>query len=100
MTYAAHENPAWYNVMTVVAGYVPYTLLGLVSLFFLRYRRPQGQVRTWCSRFVDYIRNMDDARLYSLLCIVIIFTFYCIPRSKRSVYLLPIYRKHSDKCPF
>lgn len=38
-----------------------------------------------------YIRNMDDARLYSLLCIVIIFTFYCIPKSKRSVYLLPIY---------
>ena len=91
MTYASHENPAWYNVMTVVAGYAPYTLLGLVSLFFLRYRKPQGRVRTWWSRFVAYIRNMDDARLYSLLCIVIIFTFYCIPKSKRSVYLLPIY---------
>ena len=77
--------------MTVVAGYAPYTLLGLVSLFFLRYRKPQGRVRTWWSRFVAYIRNMDDARLYSLLCIVIIFTFYCIPKSKRSVYLLPIY---------
>lgn len=92
MTYASHENPAWYNVMTVLAGYAPYTLLGLVSLFFLRYRKPQGRVRTWWSRFVAYIRNMDDARLYSLLCIVIIFTFYCIPKSKRSVYLLlPIY---------
>ena len=68
-----------------------YTLLGLVSLFFLRYRKPQGRVRTWWSRFVAILRNMDDARLYSLLCIVIIFTFYCIPKSKRSVYLLPIY---------
>ena len=57
----------------------------------MRYRKPQGRVRTWWSRFVAYIRNMDDARLYSLLCIVIIFTFYCIPKSKRSVYLLPIY---------
>ena len=32
MTYASHENPAWYNVVTVVAGYVPYTLLVLLSL--------------------------------------------------------------------
>jgi hypothetical protein len=34
---------------------------------------------------------MDDARLFSLLSIVIMFVFYCIPKSKRSVYLLPIY---------
>ena len=91
MSYQAHENPAWYNVVTVVAGYVPYTLLVLVSLFFLHYRKPEGPLRGWWSRFVDYIRRMDDTRLYSLLCIVIIFVFYCIPKSKRSVYLLPIY---------
>ena len=34
---------------------------------------------------------MDDVRLFSLLSIVLIFVFYCIPKSKRSVYLLPIY---------
>lgn len=91
MTYAAHENPAWYNVVTVVAGYAPYTLLAVISLFFLRYRKPEGRWRTWWSRFTAYIRNMDDARLYSLLCIAVIFIFYCIPKSKRSVYLLPVY---------
>lgn len=92
MTYESHENPAWYNVVTVVAGYVPYTLLVVLSLFFLHYRKPEGgRLRTWWSRLVAYIRNMDDTRLYSLLSIVIIFVFYCIPKSKRSVYLLPIY---------
>ena len=91
MSYASHENPAWYNVVTVVAGYVPYTLLVVFSLFALHYRRPAGRLRTWWLRFRTYIRQMDDARLYSLLCIVIIFVFYCIPKSKRSVYLLPIY---------
>ena len=34
---------------------------------------------------------MDDARLFSLLSFAIIFVFYCIPKSKRSVYLLPVY---------
>ncbi len=91
MTYASHENPAWYNVVTVVAGYVPYTLLLLISLFFLRYKKITSRPREWWNRFTAYIRNMDDARLYSLLSIVIIFTFYCIPKSKRSTYLLPIY---------
>ena len=89
MTYDAHSNPAWYNVMTVVAGYVPYTLLVLVSLFFLHYKKVS--LRGWWGRFKAYVRNMDDARLYSLLSIAVIFVFYCIPESKRSVYLLPIY---------
>ena len=34
---------------------------------------------------------MDEARLFSLLSIVLIFVFYLIPKSKRSTYLLPIY---------
>ena len=34
MSYSSHENPAYYNVITVVAGYAPYTLLVLLSLFF------------------------------------------------------------------
>lgn len=91
MTYESHENPAYYNVMTVVAGYAPYTLLVLFSLFSLSYKRISGKPREWWHKFVAYIRGMDDVRLFSLLSIVLIFVFYCIPKSKRSVYLLPIY---------
>lgn len=91
MTYASHENPWIYNVMTVVTGFVPYTLLALLSLFTLKYTRISSKPRQWWSRFVNYIKTMDDARLFSLLSIVIMFVFYCIPKSKRSVYLLPIY---------
>lgn len=91
MSYESHVNPLHYNFLTVLSGYVPYTLLALISLFFLKYRRIQGKPREWWIRFKSYIRHMDDARLFSLLSIVIIFVFYCIPKSKRSVYLLPIY---------
>lgn len=91
MTYESHENPWYYNFMTVAAGWTPYTLLALLSLFALKYHRIGGSVKTWWHKLCDYIRHMDDARLLSLLSIVLIFVFYCIPKSKRSVYLLPIY---------
>jgi len=91
MTYASHENPWHYNVMTVVTGFVPYTLLLLMSLFTLKYKRVTMGVKECWSKFVKYIRQMDDTRLFTLLSIVVMFVFYCIPKSKRSVYLLPIY---------
>ena len=92
MNYGSHENPWWYNVVTVLAGWTPYTLLGLMSLFVLKYhRKATGPVRAWWARLRDYVRRMDDARLLALLATVLIFVFYCIPKSKRSVYLLPIY---------
>ena len=91
MTYASHENSWPYNVLTVLTGFVPYTLLVVLSLFTLKYTRISSKPRQWWSKFVDYIKSMDDTRLFSLLSIAIMFVFYCIPKSKRSVYLLPIY---------
>ncbi len=91
MTYESHEQPLHYNFITVLSGYVPYTLLVLFSLFTLKYSKLSGKPAEWWKRFKTYIAEMDDTRLYSLLSIVVIFVFYCIPKSKRSVYLLPIY---------
>ena len=92
MSYESHENPWWYNVMTVLAGWTPYTLLGLMSLFVLKYnKKVSGGLKSAWKRLCDSVRRMDDARLLSLLATVLIFVFYCIPKSKRSVYLLPIY---------
>lgn len=94
MTYESHINPWYYNVVTLITGFVPYTLLLLFSLFALKWKQlPQalGRPATWWTRFKLYIKGMDDARLFALLSAVIIFVFYCIPKSKRSVYLLPVY---------
>jgi hypothetical protein len=100
MSYESHENPIYYNFLTLLSGYAPYTLLALISLFFLRNIRKKSDVaephtavglkRYWHT-FTAWIKNMDDVRLFSLLSTLLIFIFYCIPKSKRSVYLLPIY---------
>ncbi len=91
MTYSSHENPWTYYVVSVVAGFVPYTILVILSLFTLKYTRWSSKPKEWWGKFVTWIKNMDDTRLFSFLSIVVIFVFYCIPKSKRSVYLLPIY---------
>ena len=91
MSYTSHENPWHYNVLTVVAGFVPYTLLLLFSVFTIKITVKWKQPKIWWEQFKKYIQDMNDTRLFSLLSIVIMFVFYCIPKSKRSVYLLPIY---------
>ncbi len=94
MSYASHENPWPYNVMTLITGFVPYTLLALMALFVVNWKQAGaklGSPAQWWNRLKSYIKNMDDARLFSLLSFAIIFVFYCIPKSKRSVYLLPVY---------
>lgn len=89
MGYNSCVEPWYYNFITVFAGYVPWTLMLLISLFFLRYHRPV--IAGWWQRFTQWIREMRDVDLYSLTAIILIFVFYCIPQSKRSVYLMPIY---------
>lgn len=91
MNYASHENPWWYNVVTMMSGMLPWTLLLLFSLFALPYRWPELSPSKLWKRLKHSVATMDDARLFAMLSAVLIFVFYCIPKSKRSVYLLPVY---------
>ncbi len=98
MAYSSHEAPAIYNVLTMITGFLPFTLLILFSLFVLRGKLhintaacKKCNVKSWFARMWQRIQNMSDQDLISLLSAVLIFVFYCIPKSKRSVYLLPVY---------
>ncbi len=91
MTYISHNKPVSYNFLSVISGLAPYTILLIMSLFVLKYKRIKNVTHNTAARITRYFKEMNDVRLFSLLTIVIIFVFYCIPKSKRSVYLLPIY---------
>lgn len=76
MSYESHVNPWWYNVITLVAGLLPWTVLLIVSAVSARgINRP----------------SLSNAALLSVTAASLVFLFYCIPASKRSVYLLPCY---------
>lgn len=96
MSYGSHENPMWYNFLTLIWGWVPWTLVLLVSLFELNWKGmrllPEGS--SWGGRLKkawNRFRQQSPLRLFTWVVILFIFVFYCIPKSKRSVYLLPIY---------
>lgn len=92
MSYSSHEEGLWYNFATVAAGMLPYTLLCVLALFTLPKRRKcGGGVKGVAGRFVKWLRDADSFKVFSLVMTLTVFVFYCIPKSKRSVYLLPIY---------
>lgn len=94
MSYSSHANPVWYNFLTLFAGYLPYTLLLLLTLFSLRRGKSAKdgvQLVEWLKRQWHDFLSMRPITRMSLLAAVLIFLFYCFPESKRSVYLLPVY---------
>ncbi len=91
MSYASHENPISYYFYITLAGWLPWSLLVIFSLFAFKYKFPSDKLSVYWTKFKHTITHMEPMRLFSLLAIVVIFVFYCIPKSKRSVYILPIY---------
>jgi 4-amino-4-deoxy-L-arabinose transferase-like glycosyltransferase len=91
MSYDSHVNPWWYNFVTVILGMLPYTLLvvagAVASLKLKALKSVRLNLRERWSRF----RGLTPIEQFSCVCAVVVFVFYCIPKSKRSVYLLPIY---------
>ena len=85
MAYGSHENPAWYNLLTLITGWLPYTLLLLFSLFILPWKK-FGK-----SQQVENVKKASPLQVFTWLAFLLVLFFYCIPKSKRSVYLLPCY---------
>lgn len=88
MTYESHEQPVYYNFITLAAGFLPWTLLTVPAVFAIRRRHISLQsVRKLPGQF----RRLPSYEQYAWLAATIIFVFYCIPTSKRSVYIMPVY---------
>lgn len=85
MSYGSHENPAWYNLLTLITGWLPYTLLLLLSLFILPWKQFAK------SKLVANMKQATPLQVFTWLAFLLVLFFYCIPKSKRSVYLLPCY---------
>jgi len=86
-----HAGPFWIYFVYLISGFLPWTLLLVVSLFFLKYRRPNGSIREILTNAFNKIMAMDKALIFSLSVIVISLVFYSIPVSKRSVYIMLVY---------
>jgi 4-amino-4-deoxy-L-arabinose transferase-like glycosyltransferase len=85
-----HENGLWYNFATLLAGFTPWTLLFLFSLFGIK-PQPLQSFKTIGKSLLQGLYSMEKLKLFSLVALVCILFFYSIPSGKRSVYLMPAY---------
>ena len=81
-----HKHAAPYMVLMLAVGLLPWTLVWLATA--VRYFSKADYTIT---AFRRMWRNASDLQRYAFISAVFIFVFFCIPSSKRSVYILPAY---------
>ncbi|MDR2955736.1 MAG: glycosyltransferase family 39 protein [Prevotella sp.] len=86
-----HEGSFWMYFIYLLSGFLPWTILLFISLFFIKYNKPQGSLKEILTNIYNKIMSTDKVLLYSLCVIIISLIFYSIPISKRSVYIMLIY---------
>jgi 4-amino-4-deoxy-L-arabinose transferase-like glycosyltransferase len=82
-----HNEPILHYVLTLLGGFIPWTIFFFISLFAIKYSFKIPGFKT----IRDKILSMEKVKIFSLVAAVVIILFYCIPSSKRSVYLMPAY---------
>ncbi|MDR3218793.1 MAG: glycosyltransferase family 39 protein [Dysgonamonadaceae bacterium] len=82
-----HEEAWWYNILTLLGGFLPWTILLFISLFGFRYALKIPGFKQIRDTFV----KQEKIKLFSAVAAIVIILFYCIPSGKRSVYLMPAY---------
>jgi 4-amino-4-deoxy-L-arabinose transferase-like glycosyltransferase len=86
-----HEHGVWYNFATLLAGFIPWTILFFFSLFGMKPHRPSVPFREIPGVLWWRFRSMEKLKRFSLVVLCCVFFFYSIPAGKRSVYLMPAY---------
>lgn len=93
MGYESCVEPWWFNFLTLTYGLAPFTLVLVFGLFSIDWKGSNKAI-AWKdvpSRFWKWLMGLDNVTLFSFAGAVIVMVFYCIPQSKRSVYLMPMY---------
>ncbi|MGM9759411.1 MAG: ArnT family glycosyltransferase, partial [Parabacteroides sp.] len=86
-----HEKGFLYNILTLISGFMPWTLFLLFSLPKRWKRQAVEGVRTLFRQGMKSVQGLDKIQLFCLVASLCVFLFYSVPSSKRSVYLMPAY---------
>jgi 4-amino-4-deoxy-L-arabinose transferase-like glycosyltransferase len=86
-----HREGIFYNFLTLLAGFTPWTLLFVFSLFGIKWHKPQKSIRQILDDVWVRFHSMEKMKQFSIVAAVCIILFYTVPSSKRSVYLMPAY---------
>jgi 4-amino-4-deoxy-L-arabinose transferase-like glycosyltransferase len=91
MGYESNVQPWYFNLETLLVGFLPWTLMLVVSLCNRPTVRRLLWLPSWRLHPLRWLREADPVDLFSLTAMVVVFIFYSIPQTKRLTYLLPMY---------
>ncbi len=86
-----HKGPFWYYIPAIMLGFIPWSLLPIFCVFTDSFKNSIRHIKPQKNSIWYRLANMEKLTLFSLVSVVIILTFYAIPSSKRSVYIMPAY---------
>jgi 4-amino-4-deoxy-L-arabinose transferase-like glycosyltransferase len=87
-----HKGPFWYYIPAIILGFMPWSLLLIFAAFSVSYKGFFSKIRIKNTpAFMVKLSQLEKTTLYSIVSVVIILSFYAIPSSKRSVYIMPVY---------
>lgn len=84
-----HKGPFWYYIPAIIVGFIPWSLLLILSAFNIKYTNFLKPLKL--KSFLHKFFNLDKVTLFSIVSLSIIIMFYMIPVSKRTVYIMPVY---------
>lgn len=94
MSYKVHVAPWYINFAYLLMGMAPWTLLAIIALACGKYHKPNRKmpkIAEWPKKVWTWLNSLKPVTLYSLTAVVMVVVFYCIPESKRSVYIMPVF---------
>ena len=94
MSYKVHVAPWYINFAYLLMGMAPWTLLAIIILACRKYHPSKAnmpKVAQWPKMAWQWTSSLKPVTLYSLTAVVVVVAFYCIPESKRSVYVMPVF---------
>ena len=93
MSYESHEHAFAYNFLTLLIGWTPWALLLIASLFAKPWKAIRcGKIQSGKLKGLrERMMRSNPVELFTWLGFLLVLFFYCLPSSKRSVYLLPCY---------
>lgn len=90
MSYESHEHSFLINFAMIASGMLPWSLLVVLGIVTAKWGKLKSG-KKWVKEQWLRFRAANPMIVFSVVAAVCVFVFYCIPASKRSVYLLPMY---------
>ena len=86
-----HHQYTGFNLLALLSGFIPWTLLFVFSLFGAKWHMPRKSFKQILKDAWNWFLSIEKMKRFSIVASVCIVFFYTMPTDRNSAYLLPAY---------